>query len=209
MGGMNLKTFCSAIFFATLIAAPMLAQQAPAAAPADKPAIAAPPASEASAPSGQPGMYVQDSTGWHLLAQNMQYKAKLKHGFVSGLTYGAVAAPMVVEYQGLHAAVQINATQPKVCAYRLMIPSAPLLVRLKPKKQTRELDSGSLRAVPLVGQTKEVQASASSLVPTTTLPSTAECLALVQPQAALAPGEYAVMIGTQNIAIMDFGVAAQ
>ncbi|HEX4021603.1 MAG TPA: hypothetical protein VHX63_10690 [Acidobacteriaceae bacterium] len=87
-----------------------------------------------------------------------------------------------------------------------MFPSAPLLVRLKEKKQTRELDSGSIRAVPLVGSTREAQANASSIVPTTTIHSE-NYLVLFQPQADLAPGEYAVMFGANDLAILDFGVA--
>lgn len=197
--------FAASVVSAILIAAPMHGQQGNVATLPPASGATQPPAKDTSGPTGQPGLYVQDSTGWHLLAQNMQYKAKVKRGFVSGLTYGAVAAPMVVEYPGVHAAVQISMTQPQICAYRLMVPGTPLLVRLTPKKQKRELDSGSLRAVPLVGQTHEAKASDSSLIPTKTLPSTT-CVTLLQPEQPLVPGEYAVMFGAQNVAIMDFGV---
>ncbi len=199
--------FLVPIISVAFIATPMHGQQASVAAVQPAQGVATTQSTEEStAPTGQPGVYIQDSTGWHLLAQNANFKGKVKHGFVSGLTYGAVSAPMVIDYAGAHATVQINATQPHICAYRILFASAPLLVRLQPKKQKRELDSGSLRAVPLVGASKEAKASASSIVPTTTLPSTA-CETLLQPQAALDPGEYAVMFGAQNLAIMDFGVA--
>lgn len=87
-----------------------------------------------------------------------------------------------------------------------MTPGAPLLVRLKEKKHTRELDSGSVRAVPLKGSSHQAKADANIMVPISTIPSEGG-LILFQPKADLIPGEYAVMFGPSNLAIFDFGVA--
>jgi hypothetical protein len=162
---------------------------------------------EAGCPSGNPGVYVQGVSGWHLLAQTTPSKMKAKHAFISSLSYGAVGAPMVVEYPGPHSAVHIHATQPLICVAHIMSPNPPLLVRLDEKKKIRELDSGTIHAVPIVGSSKEAQAQASSIVPTTA-EQIEDGVVLLRPQGNVSPGEYAVMFGAQNLAILTFGVAA-
>lgn len=191
------KYLCYPLFLALLVSIPALGQQAPDSSPANN--------TSGSYPSSAPGVYIQDAAGWHLLTQNTSYKVKVKHGFLSGLTYGAVAAPMIVDYSGAQAAVQIHATRPRICVHHILTPGDTLLVHLHQKKHSRELDSGSLRALPFVGATRQAQADASSLIAATAT-SNDDCNVLLQPKTDLAPGEYAVMFGAQNVAILDFGV---
>ncbi len=186
--------FQKLFLFSVLISLPLLGQESPTHA-----------TQQSTCPSGQPSVYAQDVSNWHLLSPATPSKVKAKHAFLSSLSYGAVAAPMVVEYSGIHAQVQVHATRPHICVSHLITSNAPMLVRLNEKKQTRELDSGSIRAIPLVGSARQAQAVASSIVPTTTL-HTENGMILIQPQTDLVLGEYAVMFGAQNLAIFDFGV---
>jgi hypothetical protein len=133
---------------------------------------------------------------------------KAKRAFVSSLTDGAVAAPMVVEYANPHATVQIQTARPTICVSHLITTAPPLLVRLNVKKEIRELDSGSVRAVPFGDTSRQGHAQASSIVPTTT-ENPEDDLILIQPPTNLAAGEYAVMFGANNLAIFDFGVGVQ
>lgn len=161
-------------------------------------------AANAACPSDQPGVYVQDASGWHQLAVATPAKMKAKHAFLSSMSYGAVSAPAIVEYARAHAGVQVQGLRPAVCVSHIMAPGQPLLVRLHEKKNTRELDSGSLRAVPFANDTVQAHAAQNSVVPTTT--STQDGITLLTPQNDLGPGEYAVMFGAQNMAILDFGI---
>jgi len=158
-----------------------------------------------SCPVDKPGVYMQDSGGWQLLSQTAPAKMKAKHAFLSSMSYGTVSAPMIVEYTGTHARVQIHYARPVICVSHIIFPNPPVLVRLNEKKQTRELDSGSLRAVPFANDSKQGHASAGSLVPTATIPSE-DGTTLLQPKNDLPAGEYAVMFGVQNLANLDFGV---
>lgn len=167
---------------------------------------ATPSGSAVSYPSGNPGLYVQDGANWDALAPAAPARIKAKHGFASSLTYGAVAAPVVAVYPGTHAQVQVHATRPLICVYHLITTDSPVLVHLKEKKDTRELDSGHIRAS-VVGSSHQAKADASIVVPTTTTHSEDGTI-LLRPQTDLAPGEYAVMFGLQNLAIFDFGVTA-
>lgn len=44
------------------------------------------PPSKITYPTGQAGVYVQDTSGWRLLSQSAPSKVKVKHGFVSSLS---------------------------------------------------------------------------------------------------------------------------
>jgi hypothetical protein len=149
-------------------------------------------------------VYVQDGGDWQPLAQASPAKLKTKHGFASSLTYGAVAAPMVAIYPGTHAKVQVHGARPVICVYHMMMPEAPILVRLVDKKDSRELDSGHIRAS-LTGSTHQAVADQGIMVPTATTQQEDHVI-LLQPQGDLVAGEYAVMMGAQNMAILDFGV---
>ena len=156
-------------------------------------------------PSGNPGVYVQDGGDWQAIALASPTKVKAKHAFASSLTYGAVAAPMVAVYPGTQAQVQMHGARPLICVYLVITPAAPILVRLVEKKNSRELDSGHVRAS-LTGSTHQAVADAGIVVPTTTS-QPQDHVVVLQPQSDLVPGEYAVMFGANNMAIYDFGVA--
>lgn len=162
-------------------------------------------ANPVSFPSGDPGLYVQDGGGWQAIAQTSPIKLKAKHAFASSLTYGAVAAPVVAVYPGVHAQVQVHGARPVICVYHVITSGTPLLVRLVEKKNSRELDSGHVRAS-LTGSGHQAVADAGIVVPITTS-QPEDHVVLLQPQNDLVPGEYAVMFGANNMAIFDFGVA--
>lgn len=163
------------------------------------------PSTAVTCPRDKPGIYVQGAGEWQPLSQAAYLKVKAKHAYLSSLSYGAVAAPMVVEYAGPHAAVQLQSSRPVICVSHILSPTPPMLVHLTVKKKIRELDSGTIRAVPL-GGSKQAKADSSSLVPTTT-EQPENGIVLLRPQADLPPGEYAVMFGAQNLAILDFGIS--
>ena len=161
----------------------------------------------ANLPSGSPGVYVQSGGDWQVVAPASPTKVKAKHAFASSLTYGAVAAPVVALYPGAHAQVQTRGARPRICVYNVITPEAPLLVRLIEKKNTRELDSGHVRAS-LTGSSHQAVADPGIVVPTTTSQE-GDHVTLLEPQSDLVPGEYAVMFGAQNLAIYDFSLAAR
>ena len=82
------------------------------------------------------------------------------------------------------------------------LPGSPALVRLHAKKSFRELDGGKVH----VGY-KTAEAEQSDLIPINTS-QPEESIWLVQPQQDLPAGEYALMAGTQNMAIFPFTVDA-
>jgi hypothetical protein len=158
-------------------------------------------------PNQPPGVYIQGTDGWHALSSATPYKTKAAHGFLSSMTDGAVAARIKAEYRGAHAAVQVQGARPTVCISHIITPAEPIIIRLREKKNDRELDGGKIRALPVTGQMKMTKAESSIVVPATTDKS-ANGITLVHPQANLAPGEYAVMFGPTTVAIFDFGVDA-
>jgi hypothetical protein len=80
------------------------------------------------------------------------------------------------------------------------MPGIPAMVRLHPKKNFRELDGGKLRL-----GAKFERAEKSSLIPIN-ISQPESTVWLVQPKQALPSGEYALMLGTQNMAIYPFTV---
>jgi hypothetical protein len=75
-------------------------------------------------------------------------------------------------------------------------------VRLHPKKDSRELDAGRL---PTLGA-KIAEAKQSDMVPTEVLQPENACW-LLRPREDLPTGEYALMLGTQNMSIFAFTLA--
>ena len=95
----------------------------------------------------------------------MPSKTRAKHGIASSLSYGAVAANVVSEYDGPHAQIQIALDLPVICLGHLVsIPADPVIVRLHPKKSVRELDGGRMRVYPVVGGGKNVDANQPDLI---------------------------------------------
>lgn len=158
-------------------------------------------------PNQPPGVYIQGTDGWHALSSATPYKSRAAHGFLSSMTDGAVAARIEAEYRGAHAAVQVHDARPTVCISHIITPAEPIIIRLREKKNDRELDGGKIRALPVTGQMKMTEAESSIVIPATTDKSEYG-ITLVLPQANLADGEYAVMFGPTNVAIFDFGVDA-
>jgi hypothetical protein len=110
---------------------------------------------------------------------------------------------VVSEYEGVHAPVQIEPSRPVICICRLIaLPGSPALVRLHPKKTFRELDGGKIYY-----GSKTAEAEQNDLIPIN-ITQPESTVWLVQPQQDLPAGEYALMAGTQNMAIFPFTVAA-
>lgn len=158
-------------------------------------------------PRDRPGVFIQN-VDWLSISAAMPSKTKAKRGWAASLSYGAVPATVVAEYAGLHAQVQIALEQPVICLCHLLsLPGDPVLVKLHPKKESRELDGGRMTVLPIVGGSKMADANKSDLIPVDV--SQPESMVwLVRPQQALPPGEYALMLGTQNMSIFPFTVSS-
>jgi hypothetical protein len=138
----------------------------------------------------------------------MPSKTRTAHGIAASLSYGIVPVKIVAEYEGEHASAQVEAGRPIIClCHYTSLPGAPVLVRLHPKKLARELDGGRMIVYPVVGNSKMVDANKTDLIPADVSRPDPQVW-LVRPQAPLEPGEYAMMLGTQNIAIFPFTVVA-
>jgi len=156
-------------------------------------------------PKDKAGVMIQISD-WMTLPSASPTKTRAKHGIAASMSYGAVPANVVSEYEGLHARVQIPPGQPVICLCHLIsLPGAPVIVRLHPKKEFRELDGGRMRVLPVVGGSKIADANQSDLLPVD-VSQPENMVWLVQPQQPLPAGEYALMLGTQNVSIFPFTV---
>jgi hypothetical protein len=177
------------------------AQLAPA---QDKPSTPSP------TPSNFPAEYPDDgasvlveNSSWVALSQESPSKAHTKWGLAASLTYGAVPATIVAEYQGPHAKLQIETRRPVFCICQVpAIPGGPVLVRLHPKKDTRELNGGRL---PFLGA-KIAEAKRSDLVPTEVVRPENACW-LVRPRQDLPAGEYALLLETEDMSIFPLTIA--
>lgn len=156
-------------------------------------------------PRDPAGIFIQASK-WIPIANQNPTKAKAAHSLAAGLSYGIVPAKVVAEYDGDHASAQTEAAQPTICiCHFYSIPGSPVLVRLHPKKGARELDGGRMTVYPVVGGSKMADANKTDLVPADVSQPEPQYW-LVRPQSPLEPGEYALMLGTQNISIFPFTV---
>jgi hypothetical protein len=156
-------------------------------------------------PRNRPGIFIH-GTEWTEVASQYPAKTKTAHSLAAGLSYGIVPAKIVAEYDGDHAPTQTEAAQPTICiCHFYSIPGAPVLVRLHPKKGARELDGGRMIVYPVVGGSKMADANKTDLVPADVSQPEPQYW-LIHPQAPLEPGEYALMLGTQNISIFPFTV---
>ena len=153
-------------------------------------------------PKDQVGVLIYDSA-WSAIPQVFPSKTHVKRGIAASLSYGAVPAVAVAEYDGLHAAVQAGPGRPVICiCHVISLPGAPVIVKLHPKKGARELDGGRL---PILGS-KMTEASKSDLIEVD-VSQPENTVWLVQPREALPAGEYALMLGTQNMSIFAFTVS--
>ena len=101
---------------------------------------------------------------------------------------------------------KVDAAQPTICiCHFFSIPGDPVLVRLHPKKGARELDGGRMIVYPVTGGSKIADANKTDLVPADVSQPDPQVW-LIRPQSPLEPGEYALMLGTQNISIFPFTI---
>jgi hypothetical protein len=154
-------------------------------------------------PMNRPGVLIQGSD-WVPLDSTAPAKMRTKGAIAQSLSYGAVRGTGLVDYAGEHAAVQIKPGRVLICVCRLIsIPGDPIIVKLHPQKGMRELDGGKL---PVLGG-KVADASKNDLVPVD-VAHPDSTVWLVKSQQALPEGEYALMFGTQNLAIFPFTISA-
>jgi hypothetical protein len=158
-------------------------------------------------PIDQGGVLIKGDQ-WTAVANQNPTKTRLAHSIAASLSYGVVPAKIVAEYEGEHASAQVETAQPVVCLCRFVsLPGEPVLVRLHPKKGERELDGGRMTVYPIVGNSKMADANKSDLI-AADVSHPDPHVWLIRPQAPLEPGEYALMLGTQNISIYPFTVVA-
>lgn len=187
-----------AVYFGAVLALSALNAQEPTSAESS---AAASPVVTADYPSRTTGVLILGSD-WLPLASEAPLKTRFKHGFAPALTMGVAPAAIVTDYEGLHATVQIEPGRPILCVcHVLSVPGRPALVKLHPKKDVRELDGGKLHL-----GAKVAEAQASDLI-AVNISQPENMVWLVQPQQALPAGEYALMFGTQSLAIFSFSVA--
>jgi len=156
-------------------------------------------------PRNRAGIFIQGSE-WTPVANQNPTKTKTAHSLAAGLSYGIFPAKIVAEYDGDHAPTQTETAQPTICiCHFFSIPGAPVLVRLHPKKGARELDGGRMIVYPVAGGSKMADANKTDLVPADVSQPEPQYW-LISPQSPLEPGEYALMLGTQNVSIFPFTV---
>jgi len=169
------------------------------------PAQAGDKGSTADYPRNRAGIFIQGSE-WTPVANQNPTKTKTAHSLAAGLSYGIFPAKIVAEYDGDHAPTQTETAQPTICiCHFFSIPGAPVLVRLHPKKGARELDGGRMIVYPVAGGSKMADANKTDLVPADVSQPEPQYW-LISPQSPLEPGEYALMLGTQNVSIFPFTV---
>ena len=169
-----------------------------------KPGTASPTSSNfpAEYPKDDASVLVENS-GWEALSQEVPSQIRTKRSLIGSLTYGVVPAVAIAEYSGQHAELQIETRRPvlSVCNFP-SFPGGPVVIRLHPKKDLRELNAGR---VPVLGA-KIAEAKQSDVVPTEVSQPENACW-LLRPRGDLPPGEYALMLPTQNLAIFAFTIA--
>jgi hypothetical protein len=145
---------------------------------------------------------------WAEVGNQVPFKTKVGHGIAAGLSYGLVPAKIVAEYQGERSSTRVAESQPILCICHFSsLPGSPVLVKLHVKKDARELDGGRMIIHPIVGGSKMADANKTDLIAADVSQPEAQVW-LVRPQMPLEPGEYALMLGTQNMSIFPFTVEA-
>ena len=153
-------------------------------------------------PTDGVGVLVENS-GWEALSQELPTKIRAKRGLAQSLTYGVIPAVAIAEYSGQHAELQIETRRPVLSVCKLpSFPRGPVLVQLHPKKDLRELNAGR---IPVLGA-KIAEANQLDVVLTEVSQPENACW-LLRPREDLPPGEYALMLPTQNFAIFAFTIA--
>jgi uncharacterized membrane protein len=168
-------------------------------APASNPDLAA------EYPRDQAGVLIQGDE-WKVVANQNPTRTKAAHSIAASISYGMVPVKIVAEYAGEHASIEVTAGRPVIClCHFYSIPGDPVLVRLHAKKDARELDGGRMIVYPVVGGSKMADANKTDLIPADVSHPDPQVW-LIRPQSPLDPGEYALMLGTQNLSIFPFTV---
>jgi hypothetical protein len=158
-------------------------------------------------PMDRGGVLIQGAQ-WMAVTSQTPSKTKIAHGLAASLSYGIAPAKIVAEYEGEHAPTQVAIARPILCLCHIFsLPGDPVLVRLHPKKGTRELNGGKMIVYPIVGGSKMADANRSDLILADVSHPDPQ-IWLLRPQSYLEPGEYALMLGTQNVIIYPFTVVA-
>lgn len=153
-------------------------------------------------PADRFGIFIQDSS-WSEILNQMPAKTK-----TTSPSYGVVPAKVVADYAGEHTAILVGPGRPILCICHMMsLPGEPAIVQLHPKKGSRELDGGKMIVYPVVGGSEMADANESDLI-LVNQSHPENHVWLIRPQSPLAPGEYALMLGTQNLNIYPFTVTA-
>jgi hypothetical protein len=156
-------------------------------------------------PRDRAGIFIQGAQ-WTLLGNRNPAKTRTGRGIAASLSYGLVPAKIVAEYTGERSPTLVETAQPTICICHFnSLPGDPVIVRLHPKKGLRELDGGRMTVYPIVGGSKMADANKSDLIPVDVSQPDPQVW-LVRSQFPLEPGEYALMLGTQNLSIFPFSV---
>jgi len=157
-------------------------------------------------PLDRAGIFIK-GTQWSAVANQSPVKTKAAHGFAASLSYGVMPAKVVAVYAGEHAPTLTDGGQPVLCiCHMIALSGDPVIVRLHSKKDSRELDGGKMIVYPVVGGAKSADANKSDLIPVD-VSHPEENVWLIRAQVPLEPGEYALMLGTQNVNIFPFTIA--
>lgn len=152
-------------------------------------------------PKMRAGVFIEGLT-WTSISSTTPFKMRTKRAVASFFSDGAVPAAIVADYQGAHATVEVEPGQPVICICHMMsLPGNPIIVRLHEKKTFRELDGGNL---PFLGAKIAEAKKNDEIEVDVSQPEAA--VWLVRPKNALPAGEYALMLGAQNISIFPFTV---
>ena len=150
-------------------------------------------------PKDQTGVLIK-GTEWTEVPVVEPSKMRMKHGVAAAFTYGVVPAKAVMEYAGQHAEIVLPAGRPAICiCHTDSLRARPVLVRLHAKKESRELVSAR---VPIMDTT--ISEAAESDLVEVDLYTPESTVWLLRPREPLPPGEYAVMLKTQNMDIFPF-----
>lgn len=154
-------------------------------------------------PSDETGVLIQDGD-WMALDLESPTESRVKRGVAASFTYGVVPATILSEYAGFRSKTEVHLPKPIICICHFpFLLGTPVLVRLHSDSQhdIRVLDGGRM---PAIGA-KVIKAKDSDLFPTDLI-QPEKGVWLLRPTKELPAGEYALMFGTQNLAIFSFSV---
>jgi len=166
-------------------------------------------------PADKAGTFLRGSTAeWEPITDQAPSKAKTAHGFADTYSYGTVSTMIVADYDGEHATIQVDTGEPTICiCNKASLLGQPVIVRLHVKKAVRELDGRRTILSPGVGGSKIADPDKTDIILVDQLQLDSHIwrdshVWLIRPRSALPPGEYALMVGNQDLNIFPFTVVA-